>query len=191
MAFNYAFVDFQGFKNNSNGFIVKEIALVTRNLQLHDIIKSPYALCTLDEDHRKQVNWLTKNYHGLGWNDGYITLNELRKTILPILRQKTVFVKGTGKIKWLEYILECNMATINRKICQIFNLEESEIECSISLHKKNVNNYNDGGYHICKHHRHLQNMNNRKCQCALENVLVLKDWYIKQQQNRNYLRLHH
>lgn len=75
METNYAFIDFQGFKDNLNRFIVKEFALLTKNLKFHDIIKSPAII--LDEKHEKQAKWLTKNYHGLEWRCGHISLSEL------------------------------------------------------------------------------------------------------------------
>lgn len=56
---NYAFVDFQGFKDNFNRFIVKEFAMKTKNIKFHDIIKSPINV-TLNEKYRKQTKWLKR-----------------------------------------------------------------------------------------------------------------------------------
>lgn len=100
---NYAFIDFQGFKSNSNYFIIKEFALITKNKKFHDIIKSP-ANITLDEQHQKQTKWLTENYHGLNWNSGNISLTKLRNTIQPVLWKKIVYLKGEEKIKWFKHI---------------------------------------------------------------------------------------
>lgn len=93
MKTNYAVVDFQGFKDNFDRFVVKEFAMITKNMKFHDIITSPTNV-TLDEEHLKQAKWLTENYHGLGWESGYIGLKELRNTLQPILNGKVIYVKG-------------------------------------------------------------------------------------------------
>lgn len=96
MSDNYALVDIQGFKSNTNRFVVKEIAIITRNITFHDVIKStPSTFSELDVAHKKQVRWLTHNFHGLKWDWGFITLQELRDQIGPILSGKIIYVKGT------------------------------------------------------------------------------------------------
>lgn len=171
---NYAFIDFQGFKDNSNSFIVKELALSTKNIKFHDTIKSPAII--LDKKHEREARWLTKNYHGLEWHCGQISLTELRKTIQPILQNKTVYVKGQEKVQWLQYILgfnDKNTAKIN-----IINLET--MNCTISLNKNYINNQNM--YHACKNHQDIKNKS--KHHCAMKNVLLLNDWYIDEQKKK-------
>lgn len=165
MESNYAIVDFQGFKDNSNRFIVKEFALITKNLKFHDIIKSPAII--LDEKHERQAEWLTKNYHGLDRSIGHISLTELHNTIHPILMNKTVYVKGEEKVKWMQYILSAN------KKINIINLET--INCLISLHKKNIRNK----FYACKNHQNIENKKNRIYHCAMENVSILNDWRVQ------------
>ena len=176
MESNYAFVDFQGFKDNSNRFILKEFALITKNIKFHDIIKSP--AITLDERHQKQTKWLTENYHGIDWNSGNINLSELRRTIRPLLNNKIVYLKGEEKIEWFRHILEVNRANGKKsKLNKIINLES--MECTINLHRKDANMSNK--FHACKNHRYLKDKKNPKCHCAMENVLILSDWYIHKQ----------
>lgn len=53
----WVLVDIQGFKDNTNRFIVKEICVYTKNLQFHDIIKSPAKIeQNLDRKHRRESN---------------------------------------------------------------------------------------------------------------------------------------
>lgn len=166
MESNYAIVDLQGFKNNSNKFIVKEIAILTKNIKFHDIIKPPSPISELDYTHQKQVKWLTRNYHGIEWNDGFTTFRELQSTIEHILNGKIIYVKGAEKIIWLRRILGNKRNTF-----EIVDLESKN--CSISLHKKNKSSTHMK-FHICSKHKALQN--NSFCWCALQHVLILRNW---------------
>lgn len=178
MESNYVFIDLQGFKDNSNRFIVKEFALLTNNLKFHDIIKSPAII--LDEKHEKQAKWLTENYHGLNWCCGNISLSELRNIIQPILLNKTVYLKGQEKVKWLQYILGFNKKNNTTAKVNIISLETNN--CLISLHKGDTNHQKK--YHVCKNHRSNKNEKNPICHCAMKNVLILNDWYIKEQKKK-------
>lgn len=165
---NYVFVDMQGFKSNSNKFIVKEFAALTKNIQFHDIIKSPCPLIYLDANHQKQINWLTRNYHGLEWNHGFINISELRRTIIPIFDNKTVYIKGVEKKQWLQQILG-----YDSHICEIINLET--FGCAVQLNKNNQDIYRN--FHACKNHKASNHQNN--CHCAFRNVLILRNWYFR------------
>lgn len=158
-----AFVDLQGFKIESNIFIVKEIAVLTQNTLFHDVIKSPFPYWNLNCRDKKQMIWLAKNYHGLSWSAGSISMTELRRIIRPILRYiSKIYVKGEEKVKWLHDILDCSEISIN-----IINIES--FGCEIKLH---TNIKREIYSNICnKHSNHFQ--------CALKNVLDLSDWYLK------------
>lgn len=176
---DWAFVDFQGFKSNSNRFIVKEFAMKTKNIKFHDIVKSPKANVTaiLDEDHQRQAKWLTENYHGLDWNSGFINLNELRSIIKPILMKKIIYIKGEEKVKWLKDIL--NDHKINN--CDIIiNLET--IGCTINLNKKYcTNNQQSKEFRICNKHLSMKNKKNPICHCSRVNISILSDWYFQRE----------
>lgn len=172
----YAFVDVQGFKSNLNKFVVKEIAIKTRNTTFHDVVKSmPTTFSDLDAAHKKQVKWLTYNFHGLKWDWGFITLKELRLRIQPVLSGKTIYVKGENKIKWLEQILGFKWV-----ICKIVDVES--FNCALSLDvNKNCTHHNK--FQVCDQHTAMKNK--MKCHCALKNVLILEDWF---KQNLNAVK---
>lgn len=170
---NYAFVDLQGFKSNTNRFVVKEIAIVTRNTTFHDIIKStPSSFSDLDVVHKKQAKWLTYNFHGLKWDFGFITFQDLRKKIEPILNGKVVYVKGENKIKWLQQILG-----FNSRLCQIIDIEP--LNCALSLSINNGSTYTK--FQVCKNHIAIKR--EIRCHCALKNVLILDDWFQQNQES--------
>lgn len=164
---NYAFVDLQGFISNTERFVLKEIAILTRNITFHDIIKStPTTFSELDKEHKKQVKWLTYNFHGLKWDRGYITLQELRKKAVSILNGKVAYVKGENKVKWLQQILGYNI-----RICQITDIES--LHCALSLSLNNGNTYQK--FQSCK--EHITMKRGKRCHCALQNVRILDNWF--------------
>lgn len=172
---NYAFVDLQGFKSNTNRFVVKEIAILTRNITFHDIIKStPSTFSELDTEHKKQAKWLTYNFHGLKWDWGFITLQDLRQKFIPILNGKVAYVKGEDKLQWLQQILG-----FNTRICQIVNIEP--LNCALSLSLNNGSTYRK--FQICKEHTIMKH--GKRCHCALKNVLILDNWF---QLNKNSVK---
>lgn len=154
MSDTYAFVDLQGFKSNTNKFIVKEIAVVTENIAYHDIIKSaPSTFSKLDAVHKKQAMWLTYNFHGLKLNWGFITFYDMRKDIKAILNGKTVFIKGVEKIDWMEAILGRKWRT-----CRIIDVET--LNCALSLFTNDDNedgrNTYEKKFTICNNHKAMR-----------------------------------
>lgn len=146
------FIDLQGFKGNSNNFIAKEIAIVFNSKEyMNFIIKPPFKYEHLTPEKQKQVNWLSKNYHHLLWEDGSITF----KSVLNFLRENTldaqIFVKGAEKKMWTEKILQKN----------VLNVEDIFYKSSITKLEKeySVHTY-------CNAHNHGT--------CALKNALLLQ-----------------
>lgn len=167
MGDNYAFVDLQGFMSNKERFVVKEIAIITKNIVFHDIVKTtPTSFATLDYVHKKQAKWIIYNFHGMKWHWGSITFQELRKTIDPILSGKTVFVKGDRKIKWLEQIFGLKWG-----LCKTIDIEE--LNCARSLCINNGCTYDN--FNVCENHKAMKNQS--LCHCALKNARILEKWF--------------
>lgn len=178
---DFAIVDLQGFKDNNNKFIVKEFALFTKNIQFHDIIKSSSCIFdTLNYSSKQSVEWLKHFHHGLDWNDGYITVDELRQTVAPILRNKLVYVKGLEKIEWLHQLMSYESSSSSKTKLLIVNAED--LGCNLNFttrrNKKDKNNHDAGIQQstavTCSKHR---KMNQKKFCCALQNAINLKLWY--------------
>lgn len=173
MSDNYAFVDIQGFKSNTNRFVVKEIAIITQNITFHDIVKStPSAFSDLDAAHKKQAKWLTYNFHGLKWDWGFVTLQELRKQIEPILSGKIIYVKGDEKIHWLRQILGFEW----RSCHNIIDIET--FNCALCLSINNGNTYQN-----FKIKNHLFIKHATRCHCTLKNVHILEKWFQQNQES--------
>lgn len=125
------FIDVQGFRGNSNNFIVKEIAIVfNANEFINFIIKPPFEYKYLSSDKQKQVNWLTKNHHHLQWEAGSVTFRSVCKFIKANTMDSCVYVKGVEKKKWIEEILHKKVFNIENMNCSnLKNLEKQFPEC--------------------------------------------------------------
>ncbi len=144
------FVDFQGFKDPANNFIIKEFAVATSDGQLlqHWLVRSPYSFSNLDSKTKRQCNWATKNYHGIEWQDGDITIQSLHRQLMPILKDSIICTKGLEKVKYLKEFFQ---------VSQVYDLENyPSLKC---LHTPHVR---------CLFHRQTENMT-----CAYNNVLKL------------------
>lgn len=151
-----AFVDLQGFFFDDNSFSVKEICIFTKNIKFHEFVKPPFPFNTLSDRHKKQAEWLEENYHGLNWNAGYITLQELKNTISPIIKGKILLVKGCQKVKWLNDIVgDQNIICINME----------DISCDFKLSEPQIQNV------TCSKH------NVQHSHCARNNAALLKKWF--------------
>lgn len=164
------FIDIQGFRGENNEFIAKEVAVLYDDCDDYQLflIKPPYKKETLSFKVQRNINWLTKYYHGLSWTSGTISLKSLKKILISNLHGRDILVKGEEKKKYLEKLL---YKKNQRLYTHISNLEEEEdfLFPSLKTLKKNKNL----NQHNCQHH----NVNSRK-NCALENVFILKNFQL-------------
>ena len=68
-------IDFQGFKRVYNEFVFKELAIVPLGENVQPIVylfAPPHDWSYLPPRYRCENSWLTKNFHGLHWQDGEI-----------------------------------------------------------------------------------------------------------------------
>lgn len=153
------FVDVQGFRAYKKRFIVKEFYLSDDDGIYHNIVKSPYSFNRLNDYYQRHANWVTRFCHGLQFDCGDITVDELIKTIYPRIKDKCILVKGVEKINWLKYIFrECG-----------------EIQgCSIEEVGHISKELDDKTYDICDYHNRLFGWNS--CRCPLANVLKLQEY---------------
>lgn len=67
-----AAVEFQGFKDNHNRFIVKELAVVSKYLKSQIIFQAPFSKSLLNSKMTRTANWLSSSFHNIDWSDGGI-----------------------------------------------------------------------------------------------------------------------
>lgn len=95
-------LDFQGFKDEKNKFIPKELASYDGLQFSHFIFKKPYSLNLLSPDLHEQAVWLMKNYHHLNWNDGFTPLHHFAEILDKVTKNaRFVYVKGYEKAEYI------------------------------------------------------------------------------------------
>lgn len=149
-------VDFQGFKQPHDKFVVKEFSAITvqEDFQYFALFKPPCQLESLPEQYQRINHWMIRNFHGLPWESGDVPYNDFKPYINHILKSaKHIYVKGLDKKKWLEHILEKPTIIINMQDIQCPSLKK--FKTSEQLHP----------------HQGMQDYN-----CAYENVLHLRTW---------------
>ena len=107
-------LDIQGFKDENNKFIPKELATFDGHKISHYIFKQPYSLNLLSPEAQKNANWLIKNHHGISWNKGFTPLHHFSEIVRKLTDDvQFVYVKGTEKTQYikrytLKLIIEIN-----------------------------------------------------------------------------------
>src|SRR5436190_12887968 len=71
-----AVIEFHGFKDNYNTFIIKELAIVSKHIQCQLIFKSPFSKHLLNNKMARTCRWLTRHYHHIDWDEGDLPFNE-------------------------------------------------------------------------------------------------------------------
>jgi len=82
-------IDVQGFFNNNNNFILKEIGIV-----------NDFTL--LNTKSRKTAIWLTNTHHKFFWNDGENSFPQTRKYLRTITSGEQIICKGVEKKRFLQ-----------------------------------------------------------------------------------------
>lgn len=114
-------VEFQAFKNNKKGFIIKELIIldVLTGVYSYFVFKPPYDFSMLLPKYGKTNNWLTRFYHHIRWNEGFTSYSELNAIMSHFCEKyKTIYTTGKEKCKWLQQfssgvIIDCSIPKIN------------------------------------------------------------------------------
>lgn len=96
-------IDIQGFKSDTDDFIVKELALISTDARVYELhIFQPH--CNFDylPPHlQKQVLWSERRYNGLFWGTGFKEYKQLEDLFANVQLQGDVYVKGREKQKYI------------------------------------------------------------------------------------------
>lgn len=159
----FAFLDVQGFKRDFNSFVVKEFCLISDDFEFHEIVKSPCTFNELNHYYKRQADWVTRKYHGLKFEAGTITLDELVERTLEYVIGKTILVKGIEKVEWVHQIYgdHCYVR------CE--NIEHHDSFVTTMRNKAEI-------WSICTHHGQFHRYNN--CRCALANARSLRNFIL-------------
>lgn len=100
MALTSAVVEFHGFKDNSNRFVVKELAVVSRYFQTQLIFDAPYSEKFLSAKMLRTARWVSRHLHFLKWDAPGVPYDEelIRALCSPFT---VIYTKGSEKVKFL------------------------------------------------------------------------------------------
>lgn len=159
-------LDFQGFKNVHNEFVVKELAILSTDGQFYELqlFQPPCDFNDLPQHLQKQVVWLEKQYHGLYWGSGCKNYSSLKDVLKGITLDGDIYIKGRDKQKFISKLLEeLNVNVINLEDLGCPNLNILKQQINLKVMKPCSFNHNQ------KH-------------CAYVNVHVLLDWWKSDQE---------
>ena len=93
-------MEFHGFKDNNNRFIVKELAVVGKNFQSQIVFRSPYSFYNLNAKMRRTARWLSRHFHRIKWDDDGVKYNEriIRDLCKPF---RVIYTNGVEKAEFL------------------------------------------------------------------------------------------
>lgn len=153
-------VDVQGFKKQYNQFVVKELAIIPLEedaLPIVYLFESPHDWNLLDSRYKCENSWLTKNYHGISWQEGDVPYRDFEEILKASVRcASKIYVKGLEKLKWLQNIIP-----------NVRNMEDLDCPSLSKLHKDNNIPCSNHNLQMCKNSH-----------CAASNALVLKKWLL-------------
>lgn len=126
-------VEFHGFRDENNKWIIKELAVVGLFFHFNVIFKSPYSKdCITCRKTRQSISWLEHNYHGIRWEDGFVPFKN--STVRELLKPfDVIYTKGLEKKQFLDQF-HYNVREIEEST--IFN---SNVAYCCCFHKDNIN----------------------------------------------------
>lgn len=130
---NY-YVDIQGFRDDANNFIVKELGISSEDefRPKHYIFEEPCLHVEYSLKTRITNRYKTRNLHGLDWHFGDVPLSRFGE-ILSALEASRIYVKGTEKKQLIEKFVNCSVYDLNYapSIIQIHKEVTSYIVCPL------------------------------------------------------------
>jgi len=111
-------IDVQGFFDNNNNFILKEIGIVFEKdpyLNKSFLIEPPHDFTLLNTKFRKTAIWLANTQHLIFWNDGENSFPQTSKYLRTITSGNQIICKGVEKNDFYRSFLGVVSSLISRK----------------------------------------------------------------------------
>jgi len=122
-----AVVEFHAFYDNSNCFIVKELAIVSAHFRYNVVFKPPFPKECLNSKAARTARWLTRHFHHIDWDDGDIPYD--KHVLVTLLSQfSVVYTNGLEKLKFL--------STLHGNVKQACSSKDNvTVDCVFAKHK--------------------------------------------------------
>lgn len=98
-------VEFQGFRDNQDKFIIKELAIFDTSTYVvnYFLFKPPFPFQKLNNKSARCNTWLTKNLHYIRWNEGFTQYKELNNIMRHYCQQyDEIYTSGDEKSRWIK-----------------------------------------------------------------------------------------
>ena len=96
--------DMQGFKQSTNDYVLKELAILPLEKDSEPqvfLFQEPYNCRRLRDRHKSENTWLERHYHELSWKPGEIPYVNIGKILRVCLHDATkVFIRGQIRKEW-------------------------------------------------------------------------------------------
>jgi hypothetical protein len=120
-------------------FYAKEICVLKNGVAHCFLVKQIKPFRSFQEKHRKIINWAFKNYHGISWDSGEKTIEDLQPILKQLIRdEKNIYTKGRSKAAFLKNILDVNIIDLTHFKCPSVSKRDYKTDC---LHHRTVKSY--------------------------------------------------
>lgn len=131
-------VEFHGFQDNTNRFIIKEFAMVSERFQCHFVFDPPYGFDVLNFKMKKTACWLTRRYHLINWEERGLPYDE---SLIKVLCKPfpLIYTNGLEKTKFLsEFHSNVHDIAQYRAIAPSESYTVVDQMCTLNCHKDNL-----------------------------------------------------
>lgn len=127
-----AIVEFHGFKDNQNRFIIKEFAIVSKHFHTHLVFDAPFNESFLNNKMLRSARWLTRHFHFIKWDTQGIPYDEeLIQTLCKPFA--TLYTKGSEKVKFLKEF-HVNVEAIEESYMSSSSSSNLQMTCLLPQH---------------------------------------------------------
>ena len=131
-------VDIEGF-HHPDRFIIKELALYDpeSNARKCIMLSPPFSRDHMLKKTITTLDWVTKNWHGLDWNDiGNYDYNVAGHLLQLYGCSHKLFSKGTEKCKWISQLALCPVYDLEAMGCpRVEDLTHIELDYDCPVHE--------------------------------------------------------
>ena len=112
-------LDFEGFRYQKTGFIIKELSLCSNNYSDTILFLPPVSYNSLSANDRRTHKWVTKFLHGLSWNSGTYPYWFLSQIFVAIKLRFPLgfYAKGKEKTESLQTLLQKEVIDLETLRC--------------------------------------------------------------------------
>lgn len=98
-------IDFQGFRNNADKFIIKELSIydVSTGVVNYFVFKPPFPFRCLNRKTSKTNDWLSSKFHYISWYEGFTAYKELNNILHHYCQQyEVIYTPGSEKVQFFQ-----------------------------------------------------------------------------------------